>query len=181
MTCVKALTALIVIIMLMPTAVGHGANSYSFIMRNQSLQPSEAQVLDNSTIIFYNAAENNRTILIDSNRDGETDISCEVGPSNTSSSSDECSFWLEPGIWESGEYEVKIMSNGTLWNTLSLVISLDNHTEASSLDLAAPSDYSFNNEQTDEENSKESGIANISQIGLLVLITVGLFASRKKS
>jgi len=73
------------------------------------------------------------------------------------------------------------MSNGSLWNTLSLVISLDNHTEASSLDLAAPSDYSFNNEQTNKGNSEKSGIANIYQIGLLVLITAGLFVSRKKS
>ncbi|MFQ3360052.1 MAG: hypothetical protein ACI9SZ_000562 [Candidatus Thalassarchaeaceae archaeon] len=180
MTRVKALTAILVIVFLMPTAVGHGANSYSFIMRNQSIQPSEAQVLDNSTIIFYNTAENNRTILVDSTGDEVDNIQCETGPSNTSSINDECRIWLEPGKWEAGEYTIKIMSNGTLWNTLNLTILLDNHTETSSFDLAAPANYSFNNDPVDELGT-ETRIANIYQIGLLAIIITGLFLSRKRS
>ena len=65
MTRFKALAASLVIIMVMPTVVGHGASDYQFIMRNQTLQPSEAKLLDNTTMIFFNVADENRTIKMD--------------------------------------------------------------------------------------------------------------------
>ncbi len=175
----RAFTAILIIILLMPTTVGHGANSYSFIMRNQSLQPSEAQVLDNDTMIFYNAAEINRTILIDRDGDSIDDVECQTGPSNTSSITDECRIWLEPGKWSPGEYEVRIMSNSSLWNTLILTILLDNHTETSSFDLAGPSGYSFNND-LNNANENEARFGNIYQIGLFGLLIVGLVIWKRK-
>ena len=172
----KALVAILVILLLTPSVVGHGANSYTFIMRNQSIQPSEAQVLDNSTIIFYNVASDERTILIDKNRNGADGVQCVAEPFNSSSNSDECRIWLEPGGWEEGIYEVSIISNGTIWNTLSLTISLDNHTEISGFDLAGPSGYSFNEKEV--ETSEDT---NVYEIGILALILIGAFWPKGRS
>lgn len=126
---VKALAAILVLTLLMPTAAAHGANTFSFIMRNESIQPDTAQVIQNDTLIFYNTAEHNRTVLIDMDGDGLDDVNCEAGPSDSSSMEDECWVWLDPSIWEAGVYEVKLMENGTLWHTVGLTIVLDNHTE----------------------------------------------------
>ena len=87
---VKALAAILVVTLLMPTAAAHGANTFSFIMRNQSIQPDTAQVLQNDTLIFVNTANHNRTVLIDIDGDGLDDVDCEAGPSESSSTEDEC-------------------------------------------------------------------------------------------
>ena len=49
---VKALAVLLALTLLMPAAAAHGANTFSFIMRNQSVDPSSAQVIQNDTLIF---------------------------------------------------------------------------------------------------------------------------------
>ena len=126
---VKALAAILVLTLLMPTAAAHGANTFSFIMRNELIQPDTAQVIQNDTLIFYNTADHNRTVLIDIDGDGLDDVDCEAGPSDSSSTEDECWVWLDPSIWGAGMYEVKLMENGTLWHTVGLTIVLDNHTE----------------------------------------------------
>ncbi len=126
---VKALAVLLALTLLMPAAAAHGANTFSFIMRNQSVDPSSAQVIQNDTLIFYNAADYNRTVLIDIDGDGLDDVDCEAGPSDSSSTEDECWIWLDPSIWGAGVYEAKLMENGTLWHTVELTIVLDNHTE----------------------------------------------------
>ena len=126
---VKALAAILVLTLLMPTAAAHGANTFSFIMRNELIQPDTAQVIQNDTLIFYNTADHNRTVLIDIDGDGLDDVDCEAGPSDSSSTEDECWVWLDPSIWGGGVYEAKLMENGTLWHTVELTIVLDNHTE----------------------------------------------------
>jgi len=125
----KALVVLLALTLLMPTAAAHGANTFSFIMRNQSVDPSSAQIIQNDTLIFYNTADHNRTVLIDIDGDDLDDVGCEAGPSNSSSTEDECWIWLDPSIWGAGVYEAKLMENGTLWHTVELTIVLDNHTE----------------------------------------------------
>ena len=179
MTRVKSLAVMLIVVTLMPTAVGHGASDFQFIMRNQSLQPSEAQLLDNTTMIFYNAADHNRTILVDSNGDGVDDIECEVGPSNASSITDECRIWLEPGKWEAGEYGVKIMVNDTLWNVLRLVIYLDNHTESSNLDLAGPG-YSLNENLIDGSDNEKTTPIKIYELAFLAMLITGLLMTIKR-
>jgi len=179
MTRVKSLAVMLIVVILMPTAVGHGASDFQFIMRNESLQPSEAQLLDNTTMIFYNVVDYNRTILVDSNGDGVDDIECEAGPSNTSSTTDECRIWLEPGKWEAGEYGVKIMSNDTLWNVLKLVIYLDNHTESSNLDLAGPG-YSLNENLINGSDDEKKSLGESFGLAFLVMPLTGLLLTRIK-
>ena len=126
---VKALAAILVLILMMPTAAAHGANTFSFIMRNESVQPDTAQVIQNDTLIFVNTADYNRTVVIDSEGGGTGEMDCVAGPSNSSSTEDECHLWLEPANWSEGGYEVRIYSNGSLWRTIGLTVVLDNHTE----------------------------------------------------
>ena len=100
---VKALAVILVVTLLMPTAVAHGANTFSFIMRNQSIQPDTAQVLQNDTLIFVNTADYDRNVLIDADGDGVEEMNCVAGPSNSSSTDDECYLWLDPVNWTQGE------------------------------------------------------------------------------
>ena len=128
---VKALASILVLTLLMPTATAHGADTYSFIMRNESIQPDTAQVIQNDTLIFVNTADYDRTVTIDSDEDGTDEVDCIAGPSNSSSTDDECYLWLNPADWGEGDYKVRIYSNGSLWQTidLTIVLDLDNHTE----------------------------------------------------
>ncbi len=175
----KALAASLVIIMIMPTVVGHGASDYQFIMRNQILQPSEAQLLDNTTMIFYNVGDENRTIKMDIDKDGVDDVECITTPYNSTSNADECRIWIEPGVWEAGNYGIRIMSNNSLWNVLNLVVSLDNHTESSNFDLAGPG-YSLNENLIDgSENDKTTPI-KIYQLALLAILIAGLLLTIKR-
>ena len=126
----KALAALLAIVLLMPIAAAHGANTYSFIMRSQAIQPESAQVTQNDTLIFHNTAEHNRSLLVDLDADGIDDVICDAGPSTESDSTEnECWIWLDPSNWTEGEYVVRVMENGSLWQTVELLIALDNHTE----------------------------------------------------
>ena len=126
----KALAALLAIVLLMPIAAAHGANTYSFIMRSQAIQPESAQVTQNDTLIFHNTAGHNRSLLVDLDADGIDDVICNAGPSTESGSTeDECWIWLDPSNWTEGEYVVRVMENGSLWQTVELLIALDNHTE----------------------------------------------------
>ncbi|HIM64810.1 MAG TPA: hypothetical protein EYM40_04860 [Candidatus Poseidoniales archaeon] len=142
---VKALAAILVLTLLMPTAAAHGANTFSFIMRNESIQPDTAQVIQNDTLIFYNTAEHNRTVLIDMDGDGLDDVNCEAGPSDSSSMEDECWVWLDPANWTAGVYEAKLMENGALWSTVEFTIVLDDHTETLS-----PDDHEHDDHAHDE-------------------------------
>ena len=126
---VKALATILVLTLLMPTAAAHGANTFSFIMRNQSIQPDTAQVIQNDTLIFVNTADYDRKVLIDADGDGTEEMDCVAGPSNSSTADDECYLWLDPASWTQGEYEVRIHSNGSLWQTISLTVVLDTHTD----------------------------------------------------
>ena len=126
----KALAALLAIVLLMPIAAAHGANTYSFIMRGHAIQPESAQVTQNDTLIFHNTAEHNRSLLVDLDTDGIDDVICNAGPSTESDSTEnECWIWLDPSNWTEGEYVVRVMENGSLWQTVELLIALDNHTE----------------------------------------------------
>jgi len=175
----KALAASLIVMMMMPTVVGHGASDYQFIMRNQTLQPSEAQLLDNTTMIFFNVADENRTIKMDIDKDGLDDVECVATPYNATSNSDECRIWIEPGIWESGNYGIRIMSNDTLWYTLNLVVYLDNHTESSNFDLAGPG-YSLNEELIDGSKNDKITPVKIYQLAFLVTLIAGLLLTIRR-
>ena len=52
--------------------------------------------IQNDSLVFYNVVSYNRTILVDSTKDGQHDLQCTTLSSNTSSVKDECEFWLNP-------------------------------------------------------------------------------------
>ena len=148
---VKALATILVLTMLMPTVAAHGANTFSFIMRNESIQPETAQVLQNDTLIFFNTANYDRNVLIDADGDGTEEMDCVAGPSNSSSTDDECYLWLDPVNWTQGEYEVRIHSNGSLWQTISLTVVLDDHTE-----ILPPEGFTFGPDPSEPEEDGSS-------------------------
>ena len=150
---IRVLVLGIVVTLVMPTALAHGANTVSFIMRNETVQPGTAQVLQNDTLILYNTADYNRTVLLDVNDDGEEEFDCIAGPSNSTSTSDECYLWLDPANWSAGNYEIRIISNGTLWNTISINVQLDNHTE-----IVPPDGFVFEPEPRETQKAGLEGL-----------------------
>ena len=165
--------ALIVLLLLtslaMPMASAHGANDFSIIMRGSSIQPGVAEVMQNDSITFYNVADTNRTIRVDIDGDGEYDNRCETEARNSSSIKDECSIILDWDNWPAGRYYVDIFENETVWKTLSLIVTHDYHEEE-----GPPTGYSFNSEDSVEEDSAgtNDGLIPISVMLILVFLVV---------
>ena len=161
--------ALIVVLLLfslaMPMASAHGANDFSIIMRGSSIQPGVAEVMQNDSITFYNVADNNRTIRVDLDGDGEYDNRCETEAKNSSSIKDECSIILDWDNWPAGRYYVDIFENGTLWKTLSLIVTHDYHEEE-----GPPTGYSFNSEDTEDGDSPGTNDGLIAMSVMLILV-----------
>ncbi len=122
--------AVVALLLISPMASAHGADTFSFIMRNSSVQPDEASVQQNDTLVFYNVVDYNRTLSLDNDSDGVADWVCEAGPSDSMSSDDECYLWLDPEAWEPGFIEISVSQNETFWTTVIVEILSDNHTEA---------------------------------------------------
>ena len=165
--------ALIIVLLLsslaMPMASAHGANDFSVIMRGSSIQPGVAEVMQNDSITFYNVADTNRTIRVDLDGDGEYDNRCETEATNSSSIKDECSIILDWKNWPAGRYYVDIFENGTVWKTLSLIVTQDYHEEE-----RPPTGYSFNADDSVEEVSAgtNDGLIVISVMLILVFLVV---------
>ena len=49
-----SLAVFVIILFINPVVDAHGANTFQFIMRNGSIQPDDAQVTQNDSIIFNN-------------------------------------------------------------------------------------------------------------------------------
>ncbi len=152
---VAGIVAIIAISIAIPVVSAHGADSYSIIMRNTSIQPNQAEILQNDSLVFHNVVDANRTIRVDYDGDGEYDLRCETESSSTSSIRNKCDFWIDPVSWKAGEYEFVIFSNGTLWKTLNVTITDDEHA-----DNGPPEGYQFNNENNGT-GIHQSGSGNI--------------------
>ena len=74
----KLIVAILVFSLASPIASAHGANDFSIIMRGSSVQPSQAEILQNDTLTFYNVADYNRTIRVDLDGDGVYDQRCDT-------------------------------------------------------------------------------------------------------
>tara|TARA_Y100000588_G_scaffold16597_1_gene17443 strand:- start:46 stop:594 length:549 start_codon:yes stop_codon:yes gene_type:complete len=142
----RTLVLCIIVALVMPNALAHGADTYAFIMRNETVQPGTAQVIQNDTLVFYNTADYNRSVLLDADGDGVEEFDCIAGPFNSLDTTDECYLWLDPANWSAGNYEIRIISNETLWNTISINVQLDNHTE-----IAPPDGFVFVPEQREAQ------------------------------
>ena len=127
---VRIALVMVAVLLMAPTASAHGANTFAFIMRNNSVQPDEASVQQNDTLIFYNVVDRNRTLTFSTEgKNGTIDWECETGPSNSTTTDDECRVWLNPEYYNPTILEIQISNNGTLWHIVNVTILLDNHTE----------------------------------------------------
>ncbi|MDP6213154.1 MAG: hypothetical protein QGF32_06375 [Candidatus Thalassarchaeaceae archaeon] len=153
----------------MPLASAHGANDFSIIMRSSSLQPSEAEVLQNDSVTFYNVADVNRTIRVDLDGDGVYDQRCETEPYNSSSVKDECSFMIYAESWGAGNYLLDVFTNDTLWATLNLTVIHDYHEE-----LGPPSGYVFNNGTSGSEEDGGGLEDSLRDLSIFLLICSAL-------
>ncbi len=147
-----------------PIAFAHGANDFSIIMRGNSIEPREAEVLQNDTLTFHNTADHNRTIRVDLDGDGIYDRRCDDEAKNSSSIRDQCTFSIDASIWDAGAYVLHIYTNETIWKELNLTVIHDFHEE-----LGPPIGYAFNNqdETGGEENNNsglETGLRNLAII-----------------
>ena len=149
---VSLVAALLALSLFMPLASAHGADDFYIILRGEKMDPSEAEVLQNDSVTFYNGADVNRTIRVDIDGDGVYDQRCETAPKNSSSNKDECSFMIYAESWAAGTYYLHVFSNDSdsLWGSLNLTVIHDYHEE-----LGPPSGYSFNNGTSAEEEDQE--------------------------
>ena len=162
---VSVVAALLVATLFVPVASAHGANDFSIILRVSSMQPGEAEVLQNDSVTFYNVADENRTIRVDLDGDGTYDQRCETAPSNTSSVKDECSFMLYSDSWPAGTYHLDVFSNGSLWETLNLTVIHDYHEE-----LGPPNGYTFNDESSTNESAQGGETSQDSLRNLAIIL-----------
>ena len=128
---IRIALAMSIILLMSPIASAHGANTFAFIMRNSSVQPDEATVQQNDTLIFYNVvSDRNRTVSFSTEgKNGTIDWECEAGPSNSMTTDDECRVWLDPETYKPTKLEIQIFNNGSLWHIVNVTILQDNHTE----------------------------------------------------
>ncbi|MFL2955947.1 MAG: hypothetical protein CND29_00640 [Marine Group II euryarchaeote MED-G36] len=144
---IKFVAAILVTLLLVPSVTAHGADTFSFILRNSSIQPELATVQQNDTLVFYNVANQSRVLTIDLEGDGVNDWSCNVTESNSSSVDDECRLWLNPANWTGQELNVIVSQEGEEWGLISLKIMNDNHTEN-----LPPSGYNLSGGQQQSED-----------------------------
>ena len=153
-------------LLMAPTASAHGANTFAFIMRNNSVQPDEASVQQNDTLIFYNVVDRNRTLnFTTEGKNGTIEWECETGPSNSLTTDDECRVWLNPEYYKPTILEIQIFNNGSLWRIVNVTVQLDNHTEN------GPPDGGFSlpgGGQEPSESSDDVGFENFLLIGAIV-------------
>ncbi|MDP6870607.1 MAG: hypothetical protein QGI73_00015, partial [Candidatus Thalassarchaeaceae archaeon] len=121
----RILVPLAIVMILTPTVSAHGADTFAFILRGESVQPESAQVLQNDTLIFYNVVDYERNISLEGPYGEEV---CTAGPSSPGIE-DECRFWLDPEKYVPETYGIQIFSNGSWWGEVVVTIVLDNHTE----------------------------------------------------
>ena len=173
----KVIFAILVFSLASPVAAAHGANDFAIIMRGSSIQTSEAEILQNDSVTFYNAEEYNRTIRVDLDGDGAFDQRCDTEASNPSSIRDECTFYVGGEDWPAGNYEFIVYSNETLWKVLNLTVLHDFHEE-----LGPPIGYNFNSENS--SNGEDSGELEDRLWNLAIILFISsalVWASRRNS
>tara|TARA_B100001996_G_scaffold374420_1_gene353005 strand:+ start:506 stop:1057 length:552 start_codon:yes stop_codon:yes gene_type:complete len=125
-----SLVVFVIVLFINPVVDAHGANTFQFIMRNGSIQPDDAQVTQNDSLIFNNVVMDlNRTVELENPKNSTHNWSCTAKPYNSTGIDDECQLWLDPLNWSAGNYQALVYSNGSLWHTVNFTIILDIHNE----------------------------------------------------
>jgi hypothetical protein len=104
------------------------------------------------------------------------DYQCTATGFNSTTTDDECRLWLDPSNWTAGEYELDIISNGSLWKTLSFTLIEDVHNES-----GPPSGYSFGEVDGAQNQDEEGGVSSnvFLLFGVIAIIGVGIISRRE--
>ena len=165
----------VIILFINPVVDAHGANTFQFIMRNGSIQPDDAQVTQNDSIIFNNVVMDlERTIEMENPKNSTHNWSCTAQPYNSTGNDDECQLWLDPLNWSAGNYQALVYSNGSLWHTVNITIILDTHNETTP-NFVLPSGNSGN----EDLNTSKSNMIFL-WIGLVLFAAVAISRTVKK-
>ncbi|MBR79972.1 MAG: hypothetical protein CMA88_04220 [Euryarchaeota archaeon] len=163
------IVAILVFSLASPIASSHGANDFSIIMRGSSIQPSQADILQNDTLTFYNVVDYNRTIRVDLDGDGSYDQRCDTEPWNSSSIRDECTFYVDAMSWAPGDYQFHVFSNETIWAELNVIVSHDLHEE-----MGPPAGYTFNSENNSGQEEGEESWVQLWNLAIGIFVAYGL-------
>jgi len=170
-----SIVVFVIILFINPVVDAHGANTFQFIMRNGSIQPDDAQVTQNDSIIFNNVVMDlERTIEMENPKNSTHNWSCTAQPYNSTGNEDECQLWLDPLNWSAGNYQAFVYSNGSLWHTVNITIILDTHNETTP-NFVLPSGNSGN----EDLNTSKSNMIFL-WIGLVLFAAVAISRTVKK-
>ena len=170
-----SIVVFVIILFINPIVDAHGANTFQFIMRNGSIQPDDAQVTQNDSIIFNNVVMDlERTIEMENPKNSTHNWSCTAQPYNSTGNEDECQLWLDPLNWSAGNYQALVYSNGSLWHTVNITIILDTHNETTP-NFVLPS----GNSGIEVSNTSESNMIFL-WIGLILFAVVAISRTVKK-
>ena len=165
----KLIGAILVFSLASPIASAHGANDFAIILRGSSIQPIQAEIIQNDTLTFYNVVDYSRTIRVDLDRDGDYDQRCDTEPWNSSSIRDECTFSVDAISWPAGDYQFHVFSNGTMWGELNVTVGHDFHEES-----APPSGYTFNTDNNSGQGEAEESGVLLWNLAIIIFIASGL-------
>ena len=169
------IVAILVLSLASPIASSHGANDFSIIMRGSSIQPSQADILQNDTLTFYNVVDYNRTIRVDLDGDGAYDQRCDTEPWNSSSIRDECTFYVDAAGWLPGDYRFHVFSNETMWAELNVTVGQDFHEEP-----GPPEGYTFNSDSNSEQEEDGESGGGLWNLAIIIFVASGLiFLTRR--
>ena len=170
-----SIVVFVIILFINPVVDAHGANTFQFIMRNGSIQPDDAQVTQNDSIIFNNVVMDlERTIEMENPKNSTHNWSCTAQPYNSTGNDDECQLWLDPLNWSVGNYQVLVYSNDSLWHIVNITIVLDSHNETTP-NFELPSGKSGN----EDSKTTDSNMAFL-WIGLVLFALVAISRTVKK-
>ena len=156
-----------------PLVSAHGPGNYWVIIRSSSIQPEQAEVMNNDTILFRNTMHSNLTLLI--NKSSKHTVSCEL-PQNSS-----CFLNLVPENWTAGDYSISIMNGSTQHSLFSLKILPDVHDNDSIENTTLLNETEFIGPSSSEDinHSQESVQENIPMPFFVLFISFVLAIANK--
>jgi len=110
---------LFVAVALAPLAAAHGPGTYWVILRDTSIQPEEAELLQNDTILFMATGSDNLTMRT-TDIQGRL-IQCEMAKN------DSCTTFLDHVNWSRGLYMFEFFDADKLRYTFNLTVLPDVH------------------------------------------------------
>ena len=174
----------LMICLLAAPVAADGGETFWFILREERVDPTGADIEINRTVQFSNVADSNRTIRVDLDGDnltnGSSDVSCDAAASSS------CDMIMDETNWSVGSHLVEIMENDTPVLTLNINVTSSQHEhEGSSHDSDgdgggdgdAGHDDDGHSHSHGEESEDSGGHAALPAnvvVGLVLLILLGV-------